>query len=200
MRFRHLTPADYRVMAWANGRGQTVELIRLEDDGGRLRLRLSIADVTEAGAFSVLPGIDRVLTLIEGDGFDLDFGGAAAACTALPLQPIAFAGDWSTSAVNLRGASQDFNVMTPHGRDQVTVERLPAGLSAWPASDNRADADAAADALTAIYVVRGTALVDTLGLRLTAGDLLLVEAAAALAVDVGGTVLAVRLDPQKSSA
>ena len=191
MRFTHLTAADYRVMPWANGRGQTVELIRLEDDAGGLKLRLSVADVVEAGAFSRLPGIDRVLTLIEGEGFDLDFGGAVPGRAALPFQPVAFSGDWATSATNLRGPSRDFNVMTPHGRTAVDVALLPQGPSMWPAQRNLAGPPG----ISGFYVVAGSAAVGALGLYLGARELLLVEGNDPIDIDAAGQVLALRLDP-----
>ena len=59
---RHLTKADYRTMPWANGLGQTVEMIRVEGDQGLL-WRLSMASVVEDGDFSIFPGIERNLTV-----------------------------------------------------------------------------------------------------------------------------------------
>jgi environmental stress-induced protein Ves len=36
---RHLTPADYTTMPWANGKGRTIEMLRVEAEG-RLKWRL----------------------------------------------------------------------------------------------------------------------------------------------------------------
>jgi len=105
----HLTPADYRTMPWANGRGQTVELFREDRDGGLL-YRLSMALVTEDGPFSLLPGIERVLTVISGPGFDLE--GEGLHLEARPLMPVAFAGDIPIRATGVTAPSEDFNVMT----------------------------------------------------------------------------------------
>jgi environmental stress-induced protein Ves len=190
MRFNHLTPADYKRMPWANGRGETLELIRLVDDAGHLQLRLSVADVVEAGPFSSLPGIDRVLTLIEGNGFDLDFGGAAPGVTALPFQPVAFSGDWATSALALPGPSRDFNVMTTHGAYSATVVRLPEGASLWPASP-----EPGAVGISCFYIAEGSAIVGALGLYLQTRELLLIEGNAPVDIDAAGTVLAVRVAP-----
>jgi uncharacterized protein len=101
----HLTPSDYRLMPWANGRGQTMELWR--DD----QLRLSIATVAEDGPFSIFPGIARSLTVISGPGFHL--AGAGIALHAAPLTPVAFPGDVAVSATDVQAPSDDFNVMTP---------------------------------------------------------------------------------------
>ena len=49
---RHLTPYDYITMAWANGKGSTIEMLRVEAEG-RLKWRLSRASVVENGGCSL---------------------------------------------------------------------------------------------------------------------------------------------------
>jgi len=117
---QHLTPADYREMPWANGKGSTLELLRAEENGG-LKWRLSRASVVENGDFSILPGVERNLTVITGPGFDLV--GAGVHLPAKPLIPVAFAGDIPIRAENVTAASDDFNVMTARGlpRPEVAV-------------------------------------------------------------------------------
>lgn len=112
-------PADFTSMPWANGRGTTLELLRQERDGVMI-WRLSAADIVEDGAFSPLPGIDRTLILLEGEGFELDFGKRGRAGPLQAFEPVGFSGDWSTRAVNVRGPSQDFNVMAR--RDVVAAD------------------------------------------------------------------------------
>lgn len=114
MRIELSGPADFKSMPWANGRGTTIELLRQDKDGA-MAWRLSAADVVEDGDFSSLPGIDRTLILLEGEGFELDFGGEGRAGPLQPFEPVAFSGDWKTRAVNVRGRSQDFNVMARRG-------------------------------------------------------------------------------------
>lgn len=111
------TTTGYRIMPWANGLGQTIELLR-EDGPDGLRLRLSIATVTDPGPFSLFPGIDRVLTVISGPGFHLT--GAGRALHAAPLLPVAFPGDIAIAATGVTAASEDFNVMT--ARTQPTPQ------------------------------------------------------------------------------
>jgi environmental stress-induced protein Ves len=127
---RHLTAKDFTVMPWANGRGQTVEMWREARDGALL-WRLSRATVVEDGDFSLFPGIDRNLTVIDGPGFDLvgfdrigaghlDGGGRLAARL---LQPVEFAGDVQVRAEGVVAPCEDFNVMVRRGviRAKVTV-------------------------------------------------------------------------------
>lgn len=106
---RHLSARDFRTMPWANGKGVTVELLKLERDG-RLFLRLSRAMVVEDGAFSLFPGIERNLTVLSGPGFSLV--GEGIDLTARPLVPVAFPGDVAVRATGVAAPSEDFNVMT----------------------------------------------------------------------------------------
>lgn len=131
--FRHLTPADYTEQPWANGRGRTLELLRVEDQGALL-WRLSMAMVVEDGPFSLFPGIERNLTVLSGPGFRLRGRGIDLRCDA--LVPVAFPGDVPVRATQTRGQqSNDFNVMTARHlrKPQVTVEHdgalLPPGAT-----------------------------------------------------------------------
>lgn len=106
---RHLTPADYTVMPWVNGRGTTTELIRENSLDGTLLWRLSMASVVEDGPFSIFPGVERNLTVISGPGFGLL---GQTRITAAPLRPVAFPGDVPIAATGVAAPSVDFNVMT----------------------------------------------------------------------------------------
>jgi uncharacterized protein len=105
----HLTAADYRHQPWANGRGTTIELYRVDRDGQMLA-RFSMAAVIEDGPFSIFPGVDRNLTVLSGPGFTLQGNGLML--EAKPLVPIAFPGDVAVTATNVTAPSDDFNVMT----------------------------------------------------------------------------------------
>jgi uncharacterized protein len=80
----HLTLADYSQQPWKNGRGETVELWRL-DVSGVLLARLSRASVVEDGPFSLFPGVERNLTVLSGPGFRLVGDGVDLRCD--PLVP-----------------------------------------------------------------------------------------------------------------
>ena len=117
---RDLTPADFRPMPWANGKGVTIELARADGPGGML-WRLSRASVAENGPFSIFPGIERNLTILTGPGFDLI--GDGIALNARPFAPVAFPGDVPVTATGVTTPSDDFNVMTARHlpRPQVQV-------------------------------------------------------------------------------
>ena len=127
---RHLTPSDYTVMPWANGKGTTVEMLKVMG-GDRLKWRLSRASVVENGDFSIFPGVERNLTVLTGPGFDLV--GQGLHLPARPLIPVAFAGDAPIRAESVTAPSDDFNVMTDRAlpRPEVAVvtgaAQIPAG-------------------------------------------------------------------------
>lgn len=183
MSVRLLTAADFRRLPWANGRGTTLELVRQDDATGALLWRLSVADVVEPGPFSPLPGIDRVITLIDGNGFDLDFGGARPPVALRRFEPLSFSGDWPTAATTVYGPSRDFNVMTARGKIEAEVE---------PAGDSLVSAD-----LAYVFAAQGgvTATTGKTQVRAGHGELIEVrrEDRVDLAIDSPGFVLVVRL-------
>ena len=123
----HLSAAQFTLMPWANGKGTTVELLRVEREG-RLILRLSRAMVVEDGAFSIFSGIARNLTVLSGSGFDLV--GEWVHLAARPLEPVAFAGDIELRAVGVAEPCDDFNVMTAADLPPAQVTVHPAGATA----------------------------------------------------------------------
>lgn len=156
---RRLTPADYIRQPWKNGKGETVELARADRDGAML-WRLSMATVTEDGPFSIFPGIERNLTVLDGPGFRLVGDGIDLPC--LPLSPVAFPGDVAIGAVETGGqVSTDFNVMSARGLPlpQVDVVTVAQNL---PAAD-----------LVAVFAL-GEAVVN--GQAITRHDMILAEA------------------------
>ena len=122
----HLSTADFTAMPWANGKGTTVELLRVEREG-RLILRLSRAMVVEDGAFSIFAGIARNLTVLSGSGFDLV--GDGLHLPARLLQPVAFSGAVALRVVGVAQPSEDFNVMTAADLPAAQVTVHPAGAS-----------------------------------------------------------------------
>lgn len=172
MSLTRLTADDFKRVPWANGQGTTLELVRREDKGGALLHRLSVADVVEPGPFSPLPGIDRVITLIDGAGFDLDFGGMQPAVTLRPFEPLAFSGDWPTSASAVHGPSRDFNVMTARGKVTAEVEAVT--------TSTRVDADL----LAYVFVAKGRFVAQASNRRVAtdAGELICCEGEETLAL------------------
>ncbi|MDG4877429.1 HutD family protein [Mesorhizobium sp. WSM4935] len=124
---RILRAADYRVMPWKNGGGTTTE-IAVSPDGAGLDdfdWRVSMARVETGGPFSSFAGIDRTLSVLEGDGVVLDIAGEPPARLTSASAPLAFPGDVPTSAALIGGPITDLNIMTRRGRMAHEVERRP---------------------------------------------------------------------------
>ena len=109
--------ADYRAMAWKNGQGMTREIAREPGDGDFL-WRLSIAEVAASGDFSLFPGYDRTITLIEGAGMRLAFEEAPEKAILKRFEPFDFSGDWHCRCSLVAGPVRDFNLMVDRGRAQ----------------------------------------------------------------------------------
>ena len=114
MDWTHLKPGDGRRMPWKNGGGSTLELA-VDPPGATLETgfawRLSTAEVAVSGPFSAFPGLERMLLLLEGAGFAIDFGPRGSVDLTQPLRPIWFSGDWPATATLVDGPCMDFNLM-----------------------------------------------------------------------------------------
>ncbi len=124
-----LGPGDFIDMPWKNGGGVTRELYRLPGEPGTdFGLRVSMARVGQSGPFSFFPGIDRILMLVDGAGFELDMNGSKQTLDT-PFVPMAFSGEEAVRCRLLNGECLDFNVMSDRrwGRAGVQVHELAPG-------------------------------------------------------------------------
>ncbi|HJV48775.1 MAG TPA: HutD family protein [Geothrix sp.] len=169
MDWTHLKPADGRLMPWKNGGGTTLELA-VDPPGATLdtgfRWRISSAEVGVSGPFSAFPGLERWLFLLDGRGFELDFGFRGRHDLVEPLSPIRFSGDWPASATLVEGPCTDFNLMVdPRAcRAELRCQRLAAPQMV----PLRA-------ATTLLFVAAGTVSVPAWGLHLGPRHTLRVE-------------------------
>jgi environmental stress-induced protein Ves len=118
--------ADCRKMPWKNGGGETTE-IAVSPGGAGLEdfdWRLSMALVAVGGPFSIFPGIDRTLAVLDGDGIELTIKGVAPVALTTESQPFAFPGDAPTTAALIGGEVTDLNIMTRRGRVSHHMQRL----------------------------------------------------------------------------
>lgn len=101
---------SFKVMPWKNGGGTTTEIYR-HSRGEEIILRLSSANVSQNGPFSIFPNIDRILFLISGKGFRLDFDDHEVLLDR-PHYPIEFQGEENINCTLIDGPCVDFNIMT----------------------------------------------------------------------------------------
>lgn len=109
---RPLPAADRTAVAWKNGGGVTREVVASPEGAGMddFRWRVSMAEVAVDGPFSVFPGVDRTLTVVEGDGLRLTVDGEQVLLDSVHV-PRDFAGDAPTDSRLLGGPVVDLNVM-----------------------------------------------------------------------------------------
>lgn len=136
-RIQVLRATERPATAWLNGGGVTREVAGFPAGAGLdgFDWRVSLADVASAGPFSPFPGIDRVITLVEGAGMALTVDGTEQLVDA-PFRPFAFPGDATTGCRLLGGPVVDFNVMTRRGRVEAAVDLVsaPGPVEAPPAA------------------------------------------------------------------
>jgi environmental stress-induced protein Ves len=109
--------AELRSEPWRNGSGVTRELAShpkaASAQDGAWDWRVSIADVSKAGDFSAFPGMERVLTVIDGELLLLTVDGAEH-----PLEkyrPFRFSGEADAHGALPTGDIRDLNVITRSG-------------------------------------------------------------------------------------
>ncbi|MDH1339020.1 HutD/Ves family protein [Ectopseudomonas oleovorans] len=109
--YRLLKFADYKRMPWKNGGGSTLEIASDTDETlSGFGWRLSIADVATSGAFSAFIDYQRVITVLEGEGMNLEVDGRRSR-DLTRLDAFAFSGGSTTYCELLNGPIRDFNLI-----------------------------------------------------------------------------------------
>jgi len=164
-----LRASDHKRMPWKNGGGETVEITVSPDGAGLADFdwRVSMATVATDGPFSVFPGIDRTLSIIDGEGMTLFIEGREPVRLTQASDPLPFAADLPTSATLIDGTITDLNVMTRRGKLEHSIRRVGvAGLGELVFHGE----------VALVLCHRGQ--IDIGDQKLSAGDCLLIEAAA----------------------
>jgi uncharacterized protein len=130
MKGRLIRSEDLVRVPWKNGGGTTAEVAAFPEGSGfdTFGWRVSMADVASDGSFSVFPGIDRTLVVVEGNGIELDVEGIA-----YPLDEttpkLSFSGDDITTGRLLSGPIRDLNVMTRRGQFRHRTRFVESGVA-----------------------------------------------------------------------
>jgi len=187
---------------WANGGGTTRDLA-LEPrspgttaDGPAFDWRLSLADIDRDGAFSRLPGVDRVFAPVEGAvaltfdvrGGDGDGDVDAGAARDAEGPPLAFAGEAAPEARRVGTARcRALNLMLARGRRAGAMRRvaLADGAVLDPHWSRRASVQGAA--VRACWLQRGRIAIGEQVLE--AGVLLVLESDDAAPRALGAALL-----------
>ncbi|MES2150819.1 MAG: HutD family protein [Pseudomonadota bacterium] len=124
--------AGLQATPWKNGGGSTTEIAIAPAGAGfsDFDWRLSLATISADGPFSVFPGVDRTLALVDGPGATLDFGGGRRMALDEDTPQIEFGGESEVQATLAGAASTDMNVMTRRARCSHRLGRRSlAGIS-----------------------------------------------------------------------
>mgnify|MGYP000159079004 CR=1 FL=1 len=124
-----LTLANYKKMPWKNGLGITYEIVqdRLNKDGNHslddFGYRISMADVTSNGAFSLFNHKARLLAVIDGAGMHLNID-KHHDMTVKTFDVIVFDGASEVDSRLIDGAIRDLNVIYDPQRFDANLQWL----------------------------------------------------------------------------
>ncbi|MEU8617759.1 HutD family protein [Streptomyces sp. NPDC048623] len=184
---RLLRAHDRPATRWRNGGGVTREVAAGPAEAGLddFVWRVSLADVAAGGPFSAFPGVDRVITVVDGPGMELTVDGTPHTVDA-PYEPFAFSGDATTDCRLLAGPIVDFNVMTRRAAAtaEVRVTREPFETGA-----------PAAGSVTLVIALAGTATHTGSGVTLDRFDAVLYSEGETAAFRVDGVTAVVTVTP-----
>jgi uncharacterized protein len=138
--------AECPPQAWKNGLGTTREIAvqPSEDESGDFLWRVSIAEVDSAAPFSVFPGIDRHIALLDGHGFHMTLDDGRVHALTTPFAPFAFEGEAKAAVALVDGPTRDFNLMVRRARARGEV-LLWSGAGSYPPDP----------AIVLVYAARG---------------------------------------------
>lgn len=118
--------AERRFQPWKNGGGETAEIVvsPAGADFETFNWRISTARVAQSGPFSVFPGVDRILAVLEGGAMRLELGNETHFVNS-DSPPVAFSGALPCMADLDRDPLLDLNVMVRRPfRAELTRVRL----------------------------------------------------------------------------
>jgi environmental stress-induced protein Ves len=152
-------------MPWKNGQGATREIL-VHPEGASLdgfMWRISMAQVNAPGAFSVFPGCDRILCVVNGGPLLLAVEDAEPVRLGVDSPPFHFAADAAAEVTALDEPVLDFNVMVRRSHYRAHVDCRRGAVELPACGDTRA-----------VCIREGTARTEK-GEVLRSGDTVLVD-------------------------
>lgn len=142
---------DFRQSRWRNGMGASWEIASCPPDTEDFGWRFATALIETDVPFSFYPDVDRIFTLVLGDGLDLDFEGRPGLAVDRLFVPHPYPCDVSTFCRLRGGPCLALNLFTRRGRWSATADILSSGAEIAHdgpillfALDGAADADGVA--------------------------------------------------------
>jgi environmental stress-induced protein Ves len=113
---RHITKASFVKGTWRNGRGVSRDIASDQPFGAdEFGWRFAVAEIAASGPFSHYGAVDRVFTLIEGGGVDLEFEGGKTLAVHRCFVPHYFPCDVPTHCTLRGGTAKALNLFTTRG-------------------------------------------------------------------------------------
>ena len=124
-----------RAMPWKNGGGTTCEIASWPPGAGidDFMWRASIATIVKAAPFSVFPGVDRTIMLLDGGSVQLHADDGSLDHRLDAHAPFSFSGDVALGCTMHGGPSTDFNAMSRRAQCRADVQVLDAAQTAQAA-------------------------------------------------------------------
>lgn len=123
--------ADYREGRWKNGLGVSWDIASDPPQAGidDFGWRFAIARIDGGVPFSPYSGVDRVFTLLDGDGLTLELEGSPAIGVGQPFVPHHFSGDVATTCRLHGGPCRALNLFLKRSLWRVEVTVAPGHAS-----------------------------------------------------------------------
>ncbi|WP_374644117.1 HutD family protein [Tabrizicola sp.] len=121
---QHLPATGYVTLPWKNGLGTTDEICLRPETADRdaFDLRVSRATIAAEAPFSAFPGVERIITVIEGAGLRLDFANHSRLLA--PGEPCRFDSGLTPVGIPLGGGIRVLNVMVARSVWQLGEARM----------------------------------------------------------------------------
>jgi environmental stress-induced protein Ves len=120
---------EFRAGRWPNGAGVSWDIASAPIDAPLTQSdwRFATALIERDAPFSIFPGVDRIITLIDGEGFTLNVKDVGTMHVARPCVPTYFPGDSPTTCRVQAGPSTVLNFLFARDRIRADVAVLKEG-------------------------------------------------------------------------
>lgn len=119
---------DLKWTDWKNGGGQSAQIGIFPDNSiftaNDFQWRVSIAKISTAGPFSVFPGYWRGLTLLQGEGLNLEFLNSGDKKHIRPRDSLSFSGDLKLHATPLSNKEIDWGCIYLPKQVQLRMQNI----------------------------------------------------------------------------
>ena len=145
MTLQHIPFDQFKAKSWKNGLGTTYDIALFPTDANHtsFELRFALSPIVEDNVFSAFPGVERVITPIEGGALRLEFDDTAAELALFTslrfdsaLTPMGKPTHGSIKVINVMARRNSWNIRSCEVTDQGEHETQHGELLFLFALDN----------------------------------------------------------------